>query len=543
MKFLIIFLLLAPTLFGRPIQFTIFNSENGRQEAAKVRATPQGGSALSLAVPEENIKYSDPSGGWFYTWGNFTLDVPAGPLTVELEKGFFYRPATYTFDVPASGQSNVTLKIYPWIDLVKHGWYTGDAHTHANRTELKWDDFLLVMAAKGRNVTFNLGYNAADSYSPLPQLQKAPQLAGMGDASDYIRGDYAFSSGQEYISGPFGHNGLLCADSLVWANGPNTEPNVYPPSAIIFDQARRLNGFKVAHHVTGIYLADAALGKVDLVETNTMGSGNYYWLVVRNSGVILPLIFGSDNSLGKGLTGVFLTDTLSPRGWATHLKSGMNFATNGPFVFLKIEDRGPGQCVTFEGTTPRTVTIEAWAYSELHPLRALHIKRNGQYNPAYLKTVSADSNGRSAYLKTTVTVNKSSWFYAVAEGNNAGWNSGDWGLSGAITVMLDRQLPVYRSNESDNVASIGAAVGDVQDRINNIQSGSFGTQAQKDTTLALYNKALAFYQSLLSPPPANDPAPGPVTGLKAHVSLRSQTDYLKLPNIIPPPSNLEPIWN
>ena len=541
---------LTSLLQARPIQFHVINGCTNQKAAAKVTAA-QGTTPLLPAVRQGNSHYdNDPAK--FYTLGDFTLEVPAGNITVRLEKGLLFRVADYSLNVPASGPSSVTLAVYPWIDYAKYGWYPGDYHHHDTRSTHAVDNLIAVFAAESRDFTGIGCYNDGNTYTPSPSAPaSAPQTAGFGDASDYFLQGACVSSGQEYIANNFGHSVIMCADTLVQANGANTNCNLYPPPAIIYDQARQHKGFTVYCHANTYgsdYVTTAALRKLDVTEQNGILSyGGVYdmvqtWFTCHNSGRTTAFGLGSDNIMSVGTNMAYIADTLSPRAWMQSMTWGSSFPTDGPLVFFQInhqatgQKKGQGQFVTFPGTAPQTVEFEATALSERFPIKRIRLRQNGMYHQD-VATVNADSTGRRAYLKTTTTLSKSAWFCVIVECDSTE------AISGAITVMLDRQLPVVRSSDPYTVCSVDDAISTVQTSLTAVQGRSYSTQAQKDTTVALYTKAKAFYTSLISAPPSNDPAPGPVTGLAARISPRTQADYLAIPDVLPAPAQLVPVWN
>jgi hypothetical protein len=551
----LLFLFMALSLcFSRPIQFTIIDSLTGDQAAAVVHAT-QNGQAVVPQTKEADVNpYKDQ--GRFYTMGSFTLDLAPGDVTVNLEKGYIFRPAIYSFTVPDTGSSNVTLKIYPWIDNLLFPWYTGDTHTHfpPDRTVLASTKHLSVTAGVGLNFGYLLSQNSHgndNTYNPDPTAQwYYAQLAGYGDLSDYGVNHYYITSGHEYhaVIDGYGHASMLCIDSLPYGNGPNTASDRFPPFSAIYDQVKALNGYMGHDHhgeVTLFYI-DAALWKSDFKErdANLDPADMSYidWFRIMNSGRTVSFATGQDYELNTiwdwvrgylpGMTFVYCGETESARSWAQHLKWGMSFITNGPLVFFRIEDRGPGQFVCFEGSSQRTVEVEAWALSENKPMTTLGLKKNG--GSGFIHSVAADAGGKSAHFTTSVTVDKSSWFCVYAQDANS-----LEAVSGAIVVMLDRQLPVVDDNSNVSVQKVIQAV---DAKIAQIQGLTFANQSEKDSVLNVFNRAKGFYESLLSPLQSNDPAPAVVTGLRARVSTVTQADYMKIPDIILAPSSMQPIW-
>ncbi len=67
---------------------------------------------------------------FFYADGGFTLDAPAGPADLVVERGTEYRPLRQIVPVPRSGTVEVALRLERWIDLPADGWHAGNTHIH-----------------------------------------------------------------------------------------------------------------------------------------------------------------------------------------------------------------------------------------------------------------------------------------------------------------------------------------------------------------------------------------------------------------------------
>jgi len=550
---------LATPILARNIQFEIINGITKEKTAVKVAAI-QNGNLVPPAIRETDV-HPELNSGKFYTMGQFVLNVSAGNLTVKLEKGFSFRPVTYSLTIPASGSAKVTLAIFPWFDHTFSKWQTGDTHIHITpkRTQLASYKHLAVTAAEGIQFAYLLSQSSKNKdtyYNPDPADQwYYEQLAGYGDVSDFMEGGYFISSGHEYhapLDG-FGHSSIICLSGLPFGNGPNTHPERFPPLATIYDQIKTLNGFMGHNHHGGVseFLIDVALGKSDFKERDdneVIGRQTYTdWFRALNSGTVVSFTAASDYDLNlpttsgtgvlPGVTYVYMGDSISPRSWAQHLKWGQSFISNGPVVFFRIEDKGPGQFLAYPGSGSRIVEVEAFAFSENDPMLTLSLKKNG--GSGFVHSVAADPDGKSAHFKTAVTVSKSAWFCVYAEGaNKIGPNTLE-AVSGAITVMLDRQLPVVTDNGN---VSLQKTIEVVQTEINQVNSSSYGVQAEKDSVLNVFNRALGFYQTLLQPPPTNDPPPSAPTGLRVKSLHYTQQDFMKVGAIMQTGS-IKPIWN
>lgn len=69
---------------------------------------------------------------FFHTAGEFTAEVPPGPMTITAIKGFAYRPAEKQVDVVAGKTMDLTVRMHRAADAKALGWYGGSTHVHMN---------------------------------------------------------------------------------------------------------------------------------------------------------------------------------------------------------------------------------------------------------------------------------------------------------------------------------------------------------------------------------------------------------------------------
>src|SRR5262249_6622192 len=62
--------------------------------------------------------------------GTFTLDLPAGPATVHVERDKKYVPMDKAVRLRAGQTTQQTLTLRRWIDMNAQGWYSADMHVH-----------------------------------------------------------------------------------------------------------------------------------------------------------------------------------------------------------------------------------------------------------------------------------------------------------------------------------------------------------------------------------------------------------------------------
>ena len=208
-------------------------------------------------------------GRFFYTTGEIEVAVPAGPVRVEVWKGFEYRP----------------------VREGRHGGRRPDdlggsrSRSHARDGDARLPIGRLAPAlrpqdrgrrprhprpARGRGHRFGsiLAYNEpAGPYKGVMDDMDMPQLRGLGKASVQQRGETWIASGQEYRSTTYGHLNLYWRDDLVLA-GQSVNANNWPLYGAIGRETRKQGGVAIYAHggyAQAIY-ADFARKNVDAVE-------------------------------------------------------------------------------------------------------------------------------------------------------------------------------------------------------------------------------------------------------------------------------------
>src|SRR5262249_12015315 len=72
-------------------------------------------------------------GRFFYSKGRAEVDVPSGPVRVEVWKGLEYRPRSFSTRLASGERRRVTIALERAVDLAKLGYDSGDSHLHFKR--------------------------------------------------------------------------------------------------------------------------------------------------------------------------------------------------------------------------------------------------------------------------------------------------------------------------------------------------------------------------------------------------------------------------
>ena len=92
----------------------IFDKRTGERIEARVQVRPIEGRFLS---PPGSILKVGPGQPFFYSDGEFEIEVPRGSTAILVERGTEYVPARLTADVPARGLVTAAIEMERWSDL------------------------------------------------------------------------------------------------------------------------------------------------------------------------------------------------------------------------------------------------------------------------------------------------------------------------------------------------------------------------------------------------------------------------------------------
>ena len=356
---------------------------------------------------------------YFYADGGCEVRVPAGPVIVEVRKGYEYRPVELTLSAAARETIEVEIPLERAIDMAALGWYSGDTHIHMERTGTNDDALLAVTAARDIRYAFLLSMNTRGYDQGGTKYESYRQHKGLGDGTLARRGIYHITSGQEYRPTRLGHVTIALPDKYVGGSGLTDDVNKGPSLAEIADQTHGLRGFiGLAHGGYFNQEADRLLldAKMDYVELLQFGEyrslGLSGWYDFLNIGYRLPMVGASDfpptRELSSEMTYAWCDSVPTPRAFAEALAAGRSFATSGPMLFLKVEGQNPGAILRYPEKSERKLQVEVRVHSAQYPVRYLDLIVNGsvverRFDPA----------GRSEWsLRHLLPLRGSSWIAA-----------------------------------------------------------------------------------------------------------------------------------
>jgi Tol biopolymer transport system component len=356
------------------------------------------------------------------------LDVPAGRVTIAVQRGFAHLPWQSIVEV-AAGQSR-SLEVELRANALPApfgGWLSADLHVHGNyggHYRNSMQTVLRQAAAEDLDVVYNLIVNKEERVPDVERFRPGPDPASgrMG----------LLMQSQEYHTSFWGHLGilnlsehLLLPDFSSYRHTALASP--WPHNGVIADLAHAQGALVGYVHpfdfaidplkeksLTYQLPADVAHGKVDYLEVvgfsdHRVTAGVWYRLL--NLGLRVAPGAGTDAMANYaslrgpvGLTRVFL-DTggeRTPEAVRDAIKSGRSFVSNGPLLGLELAGARPGAAVSRQG--PGNVPFRAALRS---PVPVDHLEL--VYNGGVVRSFALTGDRRSFDAEGEVPVEASGW--------------------------------------------------------------------------------------------------------------------------------------
>lgn len=347
------------------------HDRNGQAVAARIAVTDAKG--LTRAPPDAWIHADDGfdrherpfEAHYFHAVAEATVTVPVGAAQVEVMQGFERPLQRRNVGVVAGKTTELDASVDDgrWTVPAEGRWVSGDVHVHMNYGGIYRSTpshLLMQEQAEDLQVIEALLVN---------KEQRFPDIAFNARGLDPVSQPNAlivFS--QEYHTSYWGHLGLLNLEGGIilpgYAGYPDTAASsLYPSNADVADLAHAkgalvgyVHPFDTPPHpldprerLTDELPVDVALGKVDYMEI--VGFSDHrstadVWYRLLNLGFRLPAAGGTDAMTNfaslrgpVGMNRVYVKvgpGGLTPAGFATALKQGRTFATNGPLLGLTL---------------------------------------------------------------------------------------------------------------------------------------------------------------------------------------------------------------
>lgn len=372
----------------------------------------------------------------------FSVEVPAGKYTITVERGHEYVPVSQVVALNDK-QANVTLKLRRWIDMAKHGWYSGDTHVHRTLEELP-----NVMRAEDLNVAFPLIYWVTEAFAPPRSSARSAQKDPPAEVIAVDRTHLIYPRNTEYEI--FTVNKKPHALGAIFFIGhKRVFDQGAPPLMEIAKQARADGALLdldkpnwpwsmilVALLNVDLYeLANNHMWRTEFgfpnfgepppdymkIERDAKGFTERGWIdfnfqnyyALLNCGFNIKPTAGTASGvhpvpLGFGRVYVHQPTGFSFESWRTELKKGNSFVSTGPMLLAHVNDeRASTSFLTTD--EPQLFQVHGIAHSAL-PLERIEIIVNGEVQHV-LKPVNkkTERGGYESPFNAKAQVQGSSW--------------------------------------------------------------------------------------------------------------------------------------
>jgi len=325
--------------------------------------------------------------------GRARVELPAGPCTIEIERGPEWSVFHTNLTLSTAGQTN-SFALRRLFDLRREGWYAGETHVHRPPHEME-----LLMQAEDLDVAHSITWwNTMATWKPRPDPSPWRDFDGGRVFHD--------ASGEDERDG----GALLFLDAS--RPLPITSGTKHFPSSLTFAKQGRANGIQwidaekpfwwdfpmwIAHGVIDtVGLAHNHMHRGGVLNNEAWGrprppgpypgpQGNARWTQdiyyhVLNAGIRLPPSAGSasgvlPNPVGYNRAFVHLEEPFTWKRWADGLKAGRSFVGNGPLLRVKANGQWPGHVFRFTG--PSKIRLEGRLDSR-DPIAALELIQRGK---------------------------------------------------------------------------------------------------------------------------------------------------------------------
>jgi len=409
------------TVPSEELQVEIRDQSSGQLVPARLYLEDDKGNRWT---PEGVIRYDKEQEHHFISSGSFTISLPPGRYSLTAERGPEYQPWKSGIEIRPGETSKEQIRLGRWIQMNSLGWYSGDLHNHRKAGEMPqlllaedlnlaptltdwiWEDKPIslppTISEPVRQVDATHVYSLLDK--EVERLNYGPgavDLLGLKTVIPF-QGDRLFPPNDQFCRLAHKQGGYVDAEKILWRDA----------CALVALDEIDFAGI-VHNHFNrhGVDLETESWGMIpkDRPEYNSI-AGMPLWSMevyyrLLNCGFRLPVSAGSASGvkaapLGYNRVYVRLQEAFDYRNWFRALKAGRSFATNGPMLFLRVNEEEPGGILHLGNSQPERLKIRAEA-SSAGDLDRLEVLFKGRV----IKTVNTlDASGRLvADLESEIT--------------------------------------------------------------------------------------------------------------------------------------------
>jgi hypothetical protein len=447
---------------------------------------------------------------FFHAQDRFELDVPAGNTTIEATRGQEYELVRQTVDAQPGKPAIARIVLKRWENLAARGWYSADAHIHANYTA---NDHQVIDARDVRLQTLAEDLNNAN-------LMVANSGGAFIHDAQYFEGRPHALSTRNFIlywneemrnSGLYGHMSFFKLKTLVrplYTGFRNTEFwEDYPPNYAQAAAAQKQGGAVTYVHpgMQPNYEAlggagahelpvDLALGQIDamdVVSNNDEIACMQLWYRLLNCGFHLAISAGTDSftnvadhyTPGGGRVYVHAGNELRYDEWVANYKRGHSFASNGPVIYLTVDGKEPGDEIRFPAGSAQKVRIHATLHTKV-PVDRFEVVVNGEP----LKSAAGQQT-----IDEQVALTHSAWIAARAIGPWSRLVLNDvqaFAHTSPVYVQFGEERVAYRQDAQFWINWIDKLIAQVNQR------GRFASPERKREVVDLFRRGQEVYRGI-----------------------------------------------
>lgn len=386
----------------RNVKFRIVEKGTGQRVAARLHVHGPHGEYLppkghqrkvnTFFFEDFSAEFANGLNQYAYVDGNCTIDLPVGPVFVEITRGFEVQPLRRIVEIDENTET-LTFELEKVLRWREQAWVSSDTHVHF----LSPQTALLEGKAEGVNVVNLLACQLGEMFSNVGDFDGRTTLGAKDFGGD---GEFLVRVGTENRMQVLGHISLLgyegeMIDPLS-TGGPHEAAIGDPLEAIMAgwaERCRQQGGLVVMPHAPNPQAeraADIVLGLVDAIEMASFNPrdgqisafGLADWYRYLNIGYQLPLVAGSDKMDAAMLLGGIRTyahlgeRNFTYRNWMDVVRGGDTFITVGPLITMTVEGQRPGSKIQLP-PGGGTITVDWRIESVSIPSKRVELILNG----------------------------------------------------------------------------------------------------------------------------------------------------------------------